>query len=251
MRNLRFDYKSLRNETHVEYHETCDGVIVSRDPDKLGVRPQYNDYKAALDVEVSALDVILKSEYSAEIDEQDDRRDHIFRGFTDSVKSGLNHFDTAKKEAALKLSALLEHYGNIAAKATDQETAAIDDLLRELATERHLSCVQTLSLNDWVTQLDVENSKFKLLMAARYSETAQRPSTRMKAARIEVDKTFRALLNQMEALILVNGTGSYEDFINELNAVSERYKNIVAQGKGARKARNSKGNATEEAETIN
>jgi hypothetical protein len=241
MKNIiRFDYHSLRNETHVEYHETCGGLIVKYNPDTLGIRPQYNYYKPLFDSEVSVLDIIRKSEYTGDIDEQDYRRDHLFRGFSDAVKSALNHFDPAKKEAALKLNALLEHYGNIAAKALDQETAAIDDLLRELNTGNYPACLQILSLTDWVTQLGIENEAFKLLMAARYGETAQRPATRMRATRIEVDKSFRAILNQLDAIVLVNGITDYEAFINELNAVSERYRNILAQEKGARKARNDK-----------
>jgi hypothetical protein len=54
---LRFDYQSLRNETHVECQETCDGVIVRFDPDKLGIRPVYDRYRPLLDAEVSALDI--------------------------------------------------------------------------------------------------------------------------------------------------------------------------------------------------
>jgi hypothetical protein len=40
-----------------------------------------------------------------------------------------------------------EYYGNIAAKTFDRETAAIDDLLREL-NERHVAGVALLGLND-------------------------------------------------------------------------------------------------------
>jgi hypothetical protein len=61
------------------------------------------------------------------------------------------------------------------------------------------------SLSDWLTELDAENQKFKELMAQRYTEVSQRPTTRMKAARAETDKAFRAIFRHIEALALVNG----------------------------------------------
>lgn len=94
--------------------------------------------------------------------------------------------------------------------------------------------MQVLGLTDWLTQLDFENQKFKTLMSERYTETAQRPGTRMKDARAETDRALRALLNMLEALAAVNGAEAYLPFIGELNAVNGRYKNQLAQSAGRR-----------------
>jgi murein L,D-transpeptidase YcbB/YkuD len=239
MKNLiiKFNYTELRNEAHVEYHETADKLVIKYNPESLGIKTLYDIYKPLLDAEVAVLDIIRKSEYTGEIAAQDHLRDKLFRGFADAVKSYLNHFNADKQHAAKKIETVLEHYGNIAAKAFDQETAAIDDLLRELNDSCNTE-VNLLNLSDWLTQLDTENVKFKTLMAQRYTETAQRPSTKMKIARTEVDKIFRSMLNMIDALATVNGTGNYEAFIKELNAVSERYKNLLAQSAGRRKEKN-------------
>jgi hypothetical protein len=63
MENLitRVDYPGLRNEAHVELH---DGT--------------------------SLFDVIKKNGYTVDIGEQDQRRDAIFRGLVDAVKSAKN-----------------------------------------------------------------------------------------------------------------------------------------------------------------
>jgi hypothetical protein len=50
-----------------------------------------------------------------------------------------------------------------------------------------------------------------------------------------VDKAFRELVDRIEALVLLNGAASYEAFIRELNAVLERYKNMLAQRQGKAK----------------
>jgi hypothetical protein len=232
---VRFSYENLRNEAHVECHESVDNVLVKHDPALLGIAPQYDEYKSKLGVEFSVLDAIFKSEHTAALEEQDHKRDRLFRGFGDAVKSSLNHFAPAKQDAARKVQAILEHYGNIAAKPLDQETAALDDLLRELATPNHAALLATLNLEDWPVELNTENQAFKTLMQERYAETAQRPTTRMKSARAAVDKTFREMIDRIEALVMVNGAASYEAFIRELNAVLERYKNMLAQRQGRAK----------------
>jgi hypothetical protein len=231
----RINYHLLRNEAHVELHETVNRLFGIYTPDTLGIMPLYQIYKPLFDIEVSVLDVIRKSEYTVEIYEQDRSRDHIFRGLTDALKSALNHFDPAKADAARKVNTVFEHYGNIAAKTLDQETAAIDDLLRELASADYPALIQTLAVADWLTQLDTENNRFKTLMMERYGESALRPTTQMKQARAETDKAFRTIIAQIEALVIVNGAATYEPFIKELNVVLSRYKNILAQEAGTRK----------------
>ena len=230
---IRFNYTDLRNEVHVEYNENVDGIVVKFNPQTLEISPQYSTYKTALNTEVGLLDFIYKSEYTDEINAQDHVRDDIFRGFDNAVKSAETHFNADKRKAAQKIRIVLGHYNNIAAKTFDEETAAIDDLQREL-NGNHAADVQLLGLADWLTQLDLENQKFKTLMSERYAETAKRPHTRMKDARFETDRALRAMLDMVEALAAVNGIEMYQPFINELNAVSERYKNQLAQAAGRR-----------------
>jgi hypothetical protein len=239
---IRFKYEHLRNEAHVEYNETMDSTMIRYDLQTLGIQPQYNAYKGNLNIEVDTLDTVTKSEYTGEISAQDGVRDGIFRGLADAVKSSLHHFNADKRSAAEKINVAVEHYGNIAAKSFDQETAAIDDLLREL-NDNHAADVQLLSLEDWLSQLDTENRTFKQLMSERYTETARRPATRMKAARAGTDSALRELLDMLEAQVAVNGPDAYLPFINELNAVSERYKNQLAQAAG-RKTKTKKAEGT-------
>lgn len=238
MKIIRFSYESLRNEAHVAYHDSVNSLFGIYPPDLLGIVPQYDPYKPAYDTEVSVLDIVRRSGLTAEIGEQDAVRDSLFRGLADAVKSAVKHFDPAKREAAAKVQNILTAYGNIAARTLDQETAAIDDLVRELQTPANNPLVATLSLDDWVEQLQAENDRFKALMQERYSERAQQPAVQMKAARKDTDAAFRAILDQLDALALVNGAADYDPFIAELNAVSERYKNILAQEKGQRKKKN-------------
>ena len=79
-------------------------------------------------------------------------------------------------------------------------------------------------------------------MLNRSSEASVRPAINMRAARREVDKIFRAILDLLEALATIT-TGANAGFILELNALTQRYENIMAQEKGIR---NAKATAAEE-----
>jgi hypothetical protein len=233
---IRFHYELARNEAHVSYHEAVTGVLNTHTPDALGVRAQYDIYTAAYAQEVEALDIVRRSELTTEIEQQDRQRDIVYRGFADTVKGATKHFDFNRREAALKIKNVVGSYGNIAHKAADQETAAIDDLLRELLAEKYRSFINLLNLNEWLEQLRSENENFKALVKDRYNETSERPDVTMKKTRKAVDAAFRTLLNQIDALVLVQGLANYDRFIHEINAISEHYRNILAQEEGERKA---------------
>jgi hypothetical protein len=226
---IRVHYENLRNEAHVELNETVIAAIDKYNVAQLGIGDVYAGYRQLVTTEVSLLDMMLRSEYTVEIHAQDRVRDQLFRGLSDAVNSGLNHFDAEKREAAGKLSVIFDHYGNITTRTLDEETAVLDDFLRELATDTASVCLQTLGLADWTEQLEQENRKFKELMQAHYSETAQRPSLRIHAVRHDVDRALRTIFNFLDVMVTVHGLAPYELLIGELNAVFERYKNIPVQ----------------------
>jgi hypothetical protein len=225
---IRFAYEHLRNEAHVEYHENFNVLVGKYTAEALGIKPLYDVYAPLFTNEELALDAIRKSELTTEIEEQDHVRDLSFRGFADSVKGMTNHYDPEIRTAARKIEVVFDRYGNISHKTFDQETAALDDLYRELETAPNPILLATLGLSDWHTQLNIENRKFDGLMMERYSEAAQRPGIRMKDARAEVDAAFRPMLDHLDALVLLNGPDTNKAFIAELNVVSERYKNTLA-----------------------
>jgi hypothetical protein len=228
----------LKNETHVQFHEGIDSVVVKHNPQSLGIEPWYVPYKSALNNETEALDFFRKSKLTGKIAEQDHIRDDIFRGFADSIKGARRHFDPLHREAADLLYDIFDHYGNIARKSLDDETAAINDLARELSQPDAAQAIVTLGLKSWLNKLVEENAKFVTLMSERYSETAQKTSLRMKTTRNETDKYYQAIISMIENQYLV-GINVNEIFIKELNAVIERFRNILAQELGGRKAKSS------------
>ncbi|MDR1675424.1 MAG: DUF6261 family protein [Tannerella sp.] len=233
----RVDFSHMRNEQHVTYFEMADALFVKYPTGVPALVSHYDAFKTNYGVEVSLLDTILNSPYTKKIEQADHERDEIFGGLNAFVQSFERHFDSNLRDAAAVIRRILKQYGNIARKALDQETAAIDDLLRELRDGNTPTAVQQLGLEPWMERLETANNHFKTLMLDRNAETAQRSATRMKDARKAVDRSFIQLIIQLEATVRVNGREPFEALIDELNAHTLRYKNILAQEAGARKAK--------------
>jgi hypothetical protein len=232
---IRFSYEHLRNEAHVEFHTTFSALVTKFSPAALGIEPLYTVYQPLYEQEESALDQILKSALTPVIEDHEKERDQLFRGFSGAVKSYLHHFEEEKREAARKIEVILEHYGNIAAKPYDEETAAIEDLHRELLKQENYPYVVGLGLGEWLGRLVQTSRNFDGLLMARYDEIGKRPDLHMKSIRSEVDKVFRAILDLLESLVRVNGPETNAAFLAELNAVMKRYKDILAQEEGRRR----------------
>jgi hypothetical protein len=197
-----------------------------------------SEYAPALAGEVAALDVNFKSDLTRQIAEKDHERDDLFRGLVFAIESATHHFDAAKRAAAMTLKEAVDFYGNVSEKTYEDERAAIEDLDRELNTPARKALVTLLGLGDWLAKLTAVNKEFIELMETRNKEISQRPVVRMKTARLATDKALRAIIERIEAQITLYGLTStssdYKPFVDEYNALAERFKLTLAQEKGRR-----------------
>ena len=222
-----------KNELHVQFHESVITLIQNTGVESLPFGELFARYKSAFGNESEALLLITKSELTAQISEQDRLRDSIFRGFSDTVKGNRNHFDPEIRAAANRLWNIFLHYGNIAQKPLDEETAAINDFLREFKRTEIAAATDRLKMKDWVDRLAQENDKFHQLMMDRYREATAKTTYRMKTARVETDRYYRAIVAAVENQALMDALSpALGNFIIELNAIISRFKSILAQELG-------------------
>ena len=217
----------MKNEVHVQFNESVNSLLLETGIDTLNIEPLYALYRKALDNELDALDIIRKSELTAQIMEQDHLRDSIFRGFSDIIKGQRNHFDHDVRSNAEILWHVFTHYGNVSHKQIDAETAAINDLLRELQRTDCAEALKKLNLNDWAEKLKQENDMFHKLMMERYGEIKEKTTCRMRSARIETDNYYRSITSWMENSVTIGKMSRDSSFIIELNAIISHFKNIL------------------------
>ncbi|MDR0544270.1 MAG: DUF6261 family protein [Odoribacteraceae bacterium] len=235
---VRLQVDALRNATHVEYHEDFSALLSKHGADALGVETLYNDYAGKFAREKNAFEVIRKSELTSRIKKKDRQCNELFRGLASGVDFNLYHFDDETRAAARSLKIAFDHYGNINTRTYEDRAALATDLVSELSSAANAPRIIALGLAPWVTKLSETNAEFIALVRARDAEVSRRPSTRMKEARVPVDKAYRRILNYLEAIALVDATAAAPilAFSSELNATNGRYKLILAQEKGHRKA---------------
>jgi hypothetical protein len=225
--------QNLRNEAHVEFNESAEEVMDRHDPETLGILPLFVPYKTAVGHETEALDILVGSDFTKKINRKDHQRDIIFRGLSDTVDAALHHFNAAHVDAAESIDRVLKQYGNVSRKPLDEETAAIDDLLREFQQEPLAQAAVRIGLTPWVEKLSQENLGFKELIRDRFHESASKTSYRMRTARSETDRYYHAIISRIEGDHLA-GLPTDEAFIRDLNTVIEHYKHILAQEIGER-----------------
>jgi hypothetical protein len=188
-------------------------------------------YLAGYLSEGEALKLIKESAITDKIIKADIIRDGIFRGMCDSARSAEKHFNAEKKEAALRLRVVFNHFGNVARKGYDEETAAITSLVDELELD-HAADTATIGITDWIAELKSSNDAFDDLKTGRYTEESKKTLLRMNEVRVEVDNAYKKVVERINALIVVEGEANYITFVNEMNVRIDSYSKLIAQRKG-------------------
>jgi hypothetical protein len=233
---IRVKLDALKNETHVQIHENFIALLDKQTPAQIAemeLAPLIGLYRPAYMNEVEALELVVKSRYTPLLLEKDQDRDDSFRGFHSTIKGLCYHFDPEQQQAAKRLMDIFKHYGNIAKRPLDDETAAINDLVREFRRPDLAADIATLRVEDWLNKLIEENEKFNRLTLERFEEGAAKTAYRMKTARTVTDKYYRNIVLHLEYLLTVGReTPAVTNLIKELNLIVTHYKNILAQRAG-------------------
>jgi hypothetical protein len=95
--------------------------------------------------------------------------------------------------------------------------------LQDLRNEKYGNDTRDASLMTWVDELENRNKSFEALMKERFDETAHKTDIVLRTARGELDKVYHAITERIDALIIVEGTEDYEEFVKTFNAVVAKY----------------------------
>jgi hypothetical protein len=239
---VRILLDKMRNETHVEYIRDVIDLVKRVGAGSIGVTALLAELEPLFATEQACFEVILRSDLTIKIEEKDHERDSLFHGLKATVSAATYHPVAAKREAATSLLATIDHYGNITRKSYDDESANIDDLLRELDTPANKALVTTVGVTDYTDRLRQVNNELIAYMHARDTEASQRPVASMKAARAAVDKVLHAMLARVESQVnlygLTSASSDYSPFVNEWNTLAGRYNHRLAIERGRRTKKN-------------
>ena len=236
MKCKRFRVEGLRNEEWFQFYTELKALVEQFGASALDIDALFQVFVSLYADADEALEIIRKSATTKQIEEADAVRDQMYRGFVDAIKSALNHFWVPKREAAERVQIVIDHYGNIARKPYDDETASLFNFIQEM-NGTYAADINTLGVKEWIDKMNSDNQTFQGLMDNRYTEGAGKTYLRMKDVREKTDRCYRDMIERLDALMLINGDTQYAPFVNELNTRVERFDNMLAQRKGRSQAK--------------
>ena len=85
---------------------------------------------------------------------------------------------------------------------------------------------------EWVTKLQAVNEEVDTIYLTRNDEETERISGDVRAARAVTDPIFTAIVEKVNAEVIVNGEANYLHFINQLNGIIGDLITNLNSGKG-------------------
>ncbi|MDR0544327.1 MAG: DUF6261 family protein [Odoribacteraceae bacterium] len=249
-RIVRVNFHHLRNRTAVQFVTEFIPLVEKYGAETLDISALYNLFKASSANVILAMEYILKSHLTMKLEEFDRFREASFRALVSLVRSFLFHPDPAKRTSANRLILVIDHYGDVTRANYEDESAAIDDLLRELALPENAPHVAALAAAPQVAQLADANARFFNAMNERTAEAEKRPQVSMRDARAIAEGYLFEIVARLEAIATLDAASdpvAFSSFTREYNAIATRYKHVMAVEKGRRK---SSSTAPEEDEEI-
>jgi hypothetical protein len=218
----------LRKSEHYQLYSEFKALVEDAGAENLKIAPQFAMWLAIFLLEDESFKKITKSTVGDDLNEADRYRDGIFRGMGDANISALNHFNPEIKAAAKRLKIVFDTYGNVAAMSYIAETAEIVNFVQELRSEKFAADVKLVGLEGWLAELETANNAFDRISKERYDETAGRSTVILKETRAKVDAAYRDIVERINAIYLLENSELHGTFITRLNAVIDKYLNIIA-----------------------
>jgi hypothetical protein len=217
MKILKIHFEYLRNEAHWQFLLLLQRLFESHPAVAAIVAALLDRLYELIDIEGQLVDAVRSSAYTGQLAEADRRVDRDLVGINAAVDSALHHFDPVMVEAARRMEVRLKSFrGEIEKKAYEEESAAVKILLADL-NGAYAPQVDTLGLEQWVTELAAAQADFERLFILRNEEMAARPQQKLSDVRREVDTLYRRAVEQIDAYAALNGDAVTARFVSELN----------------------------------
>ena len=158
--------------------------------------------------------------------EADTVRDNAWRGANNYLKAMMAHPTSDVAQAASEMRALFDKYGDPTSLSQTEESGILHNLLQDLNAVDS-SQRAAVNFDVWLTNLESSEAAFLSAVSLRTEEEATRQVGIVKEARVAADKSYRSLVELVNALVVVNGEDEYATFIDHVNTLIDRQKAIL------------------------
>ncbi|MDR2810197.1 MAG: DUF6261 family protein [Tannerellaceae bacterium] len=207
MKVIRISLSNLRIEEWFSLLSAFKNLLDFFGIDILNVAGFYALFIQLLEKVDKHLLILRKSVYTEELKEADKDRNKVFGSFCRVAKDSINLPAVAKKEAAKRLSNLLQQYKQYAMNGGyAEESSAIFNLLQDL-DGKYAADVTLLGFGEWVTSLRQAEEKFLSIHSQRIQETIDKPVEPLPDIRKQIDQIYNSIVNVLEGKLLLDGLG--------------------------------------------
>ncbi|GET45741.1 DUF6261 family protein [Capnocytophaga felis] len=227
---IKINLGKLQNAEHLALMSDVLDLLTQANLQPLGA------LKEALAVQVAhereAQKQIRKNQYTQELEMLDDKRDALYRGLVLRVESETYSPLEETQKAAEKVQIVVDTYGNFTKYNYQKETADIQNFVADLRSEKFLTAVQKIGLEQWVSWLEAANEAFRTKHNQRRDEYAEQPAYNLKAIRKEADELFCKVQQTASALAILQPDDTLKTFMSKLDASVTKWKEVIAQRSG-------------------
>ena len=196
---------ALTNAGHMNMNNEIYARILDTTVAALHLEALAPGYKECIDREAECVNRVTKSASTAQLEAKDKERDKTLQFIYSMNGSYKVCPDETLRTPALLVDSVLRAYDKIYAKAYAEETALIDGLL-----------------------LDLANDAYKALDITRTDEYSARVKTDTTKARKATDETLDLIIQRVNAYAVLEPTEAINAFIDTVNQIFRKYKNLIA-----------------------
>ena len=197
---------ALTNAGHMNMNNEIYARILDTTVAALHLEALAPGYKECIDREAECVNRVTKSASTAQLEAKDKERDKTLQ-FIYSMNGSYK----VCPDETLRTPALL-----------------VDSVLRAYDKTDVSEALKTLHLDTYVAQLKTLNDAYKALDITRTDEYSARVKTDTTKARKATDETLDLIIQRVNAYAVLEPTEAINAFIDTVNQIFRKYKNLIA-----------------------
>jgi hypothetical protein len=217
-RKLRFS--NLPNGAHYDFFLDFDQELTSSLSNvivALGTWPAQ--FRLKLAEEKKCMDRVAQIILTRQIEEADKEVDHNYTAVRSQVRALMYNPAPATAEAAGRVYAMLQKYGNVNRKPYKEQEGDLRTILQQLqGGGAYYNDANTLGIYPLVSALQTSLTVFQQLLRQRGEKLVGKPEISFPTARRDVQSTYYPMVDILDANALTNPSpAAFIAFINHMN----------------------------------
>ncbi len=132
----------------------------------------------------------------------------------------------AAAEAAEKILAIFERYGNFTQLGYTEEYAKAHNLVQDVEALGE-AVLTAANFTPWLDELKLKHAQFTVLRESKQAEDTNTITGATKEARKEVEEAYRIFVKKINAMCLIMGEEKYGPYIDQVNTYVAEMQTIL------------------------